>query len=91
MNLKIANWLPAGATMKITIPSSHPSSTISLIQFSINSVAITGCTLTVLSVLVLQLDSSCFISETAALSSIQISLSNVSNPLSFKPTSSWVV
>lgn len=92
LTVQINNNLPSGATMNVIIPTtSFGTNTVVMNSFYQGNTLVPGCTMTTLSVMSLQFGSSCFPVLTPALTILKITLSNITNPLSTKPSASWQV
>lgn len=76
--------------INLTFPSTFSESTYQLTSFSINGVAVTGCTISVSGLTVL-FNSSCMSQNASNTSIIQFIISNITNPTSTKPSPSFLI
>lgn len=92
LTVQITNMLPMGSIMRVRIPTtSFPTSNVVLQSFMIGTTVISACAITTLSAMYIQLQSSCFATDTPASSTLRAQFSNITNPVSTKPTNTWTV
>lgn len=88
ITFKIRNALPAGSQISLSFPSDFSSSSgVSLTSFSSGGSTVPGCTLSVVSSMKFNF-SNCFPSSIPAQTTLVLTLTNIINPLSTKPSAS---
>ena len=93
LSVTLRYGLPKLSSLTVKIPTtSYSVSTLGLLSFTVSESSVSAaCALTTLSDLYISLNSSCFPADLPAATVITIQLSNLYNPSSTKPTSSWQV
>ena len=88
IKFQVRNALPSGSYMTVSFPSDFPTTSgISLTSFQIGSTTIATCQLLTISNMKFNF-TSCFPNIVASQTAVTITLANVNNPLSTKPTNS---